>query len=282
MTREMLKTLVAPNPSAMTLDGTRTFILGAESPLVIDPGPDVAAHLDAIAGALAGAVPTAILLTHSHPDHADAAPALAARTGAPVMLAKGALREPFAASRVAHWLEEGDEIESDAGTVRVFATPGHAPEHVSFFWTGPHAPPGGAVFVGDVFMGGADTTLVSPPEGDLRDYLHTLDRVGALDPGVLYPAHGPPIDDPAQAVSRYRRHRMERVEQVVRALREAGPSRAAGIVDAVYGAALDPRLRRAAEGSLGALLDYLASAGRARALPGGAYELIDIDQTGDR
>ncbi|HEX6746459.1 MAG TPA: MBL fold metallo-hydrolase [Longimicrobium sp.] len=281
---EAIRWLLAPNPSAMTLDGTRTFIVGRARPAVIDPGPDDPAHLRAILDALGGASPAAILLTHAHADHTAAAPALAATTGAPVMIAPGMAphppRPPFSRAAgegertesdlVSRWLAEGDEIETDAGALTVVHTPGHAPDHVAF-----HHPTSGALFVGDTFMGGLDTTLVSPPEGDLRAYLRSLDRIASLSPSILYPAHGPPIEDAAEAVARYRRHREERIAQVVHALRAAGPQRTGEMIDAVYGAALDPRLRLAAEGSLHAILGYLQAEGRARALGDGRYILTD-------
>lgn len=266
----MPREIVAANPSPMTLDGTRTFIVGRDQPVVIDPGPDDPAHLDAILRALGGITPAAILLTHAHADHAAAAPPLAESTGAPVMMARGALHDPFDRSRVSRWLSDGDEVGTGEGVLRVVATPGHAPEHVSFFH-----PASGALFVGDTFMGQGDTTLVSPPEGDLSAYLRTLDRIGRLAPAVLYPAHGPAIRDVPAAVERYRKHRAERIAQVVRALRRGGPSRTAGLVDIVYGTELHPALRGAAEGSLEAILGYLAAEGQARALPDGTYTLAD-------
>jgi hydroxyacylglutathione hydrolase len=262
--------ILAPNPGPMTLDGTWTYVVGRERPAVIDPGPDHPAHLDAILRALGGTRPAAILLTHSHPDHTAAIPALARLTGAPVWAPPGGLHLPFPETLVARWLREGDGVETDAGPLVTVPSPGHAPEHVVF-----HHPETGAVFAGDTFMGAGDTTLVSPPEGDLAAYLRSLDRIAALDPRVLYPAHGPPIRDPAEAIDRYRRHRTERIEQVVRALRRGGPSRPDEMVDAVYGAALDPRLRAAAEGSLHAILGYLLAEGRARALPGNRFALTD-------
>ena len=262
----MIRTLLAPNPSPMTLDGTRTFVVGR---VVIDPGPDDAAHLDAIVDALDGKPPAAILLTHAHGDHSAAALPLARRTGAPVMMSRGALYPPFDDAEVARWLADGDEVEADGGTLRAVATPGHAPEHLAFLWNGD------TLFAGDAFMGGSDTTLVAPPEGDLAAYLRTLDRVGEMAPAVILPAHGPPIEDAAAAVERYRAHRLERIEQVVRALRAAGPARPAEILDAVYGAALHPGLRTAAEGSLHAILAYLRAAGRVRALRGDTYTLTE-------
>lgn len=264
------RTILAPNPGPMTLDGTRTYLVGHARPAVIDPGPDDPAHLRALLDALGGSVPVAILLTHSHADHSAAAPALAEATGAPVRIAPGAFHGTLADDSVARWLAAGEAIETDAGALIVVPTPGHAPDHVAF-----HHPGTGALFVGDAFMGEGDTTLVSPPEGDLAEYLETLDRVAALAPSVLYPAHGPPLADPAEAVARYRRHREERIAKVVRALRRTGPATPEALVDEVYGAELDPRLRPAAAGSLHAIFAYLLSTGRAADPGDGRIHLSD-------
>jgi len=264
---EAIRTLLAPNPSPMTLDGTRTFIVGCERPAVIDPGPSDGGHLDAILAALEGRTPIAILLTHAHGDHSELAGQLAFETGAPVMMASGT-GTPGDNPAVSRWLEDGDAIHTDCGTLQAVATPGHSPDHLSYHWHDR-----GAVFVGDLFMGEGDTTLVAPPEGDLAAYLRSLDRIASLSPTVLYPAHGPPLKDPAEAVARYRRHREARIEQVVRALRRAGPSRPRELLDAVYGADLHPSLRLAAEGSLHAILGYLTAEGLAEALPDGRHSL---------
>lgn len=267
-----LTRLLAPNPGPMTLDGTWTYLVGRERPVVIDPGPAIPAHRDAILAALNGVRPLAILLTHSHGDHSQLAPELARATGAPLMLARGAANEHAYHGMVDRWLADGDAFGTDVGVLHVVSTPGHAPEHVAFHW-----PQAGALFVGDTFMGQGDTTLVSPPEGDLAAYLQTLERIAGLAPSVLYPAHGPPITDASAAIERYRRHREERIAQVVHALRQAGPSHTAGLVDTVYGSELNPALRGAAQGSLEAIVNYLASTGRARALPDGRYTLSETD-----
>jgi hydroxyacylglutathione hydrolase len=249
----MLRVVRAENPSAMTLDGTRTFVVGAGAPVVIDPGPDDPAHLRAVLRALAGGRPAAILLTHAHADHAAGAPALATATGAPVMMGAGALHPPFPADLVGRWLRDGERV----GEVELVATPGHAPVHLSFLWTGPGSPPGGALFVGDLFMGEGDTTLVAPPEGDLGAYLASLRRVGALAPAVLHPAHGPPLEDAAGAVERFLCHRTERIRQVRRALERRPDASPEALLEEVYGPALDPALRAAAAGSVRAILDHL-------------------------
>jgi glyoxylase-like metal-dependent hydrolase (beta-lactamase superfamily II) len=272
---EPLKTIRAGNPSPMTLDGTRTYVVGRAKPAVIDPGPADLAHLEAVARALGGHTPVAVLLTHSHADHAAGALSLAEATGAPVMMAAGALSMPFDAQKVGRWLKDGDTVETDVGTLRAVATPGHAPEHLCFLWTGGEAPEKGALFVGDHLMGMGDTVLVAPPEGDLGIYVESLHRLDAMEAEVMYPAHGGVIRDPSVTVERYIRHREERIGQVVRALRRAGPSSAARIVDAVYGAELDPALRQAAEASLGAILAFLVSTGDVARDANGTYAAID-------
>jgi hydroxyacylglutathione hydrolase len=121
---------------------------------------------------------------------------------------------------------------------------------VSFQWED-------TLFVGDLFMGEGNTTLVAPPEGDLRAYLASLERVREIAPQLLYPAHGPPITDPVQAVGRYRRHREDRIQQVRDAMRRTRSSDPGLLVRSVYGPDLHPELRSAAEGSVRAILDYL-------------------------
>ena len=274
----MLRVLLARNPSPMTLDGTRTFVVGSRRPAVIDPGPDDPAHLAAVLAALGGIAPVAILLTHAHADHADAARALAARTGAPVRMRAGALGSGGMGGLAGAWLEEGERIATDAGDLHAVATPGHAPEHASFLWTGGPAEHERALFAGDMFVGGADTSLVAPPEGNLTDYLTSLDRVEALAPSTIHPAHGPPIPDAADAIRRYRAHRAERIEQVVRALRQEGAARPAELVPRVYGPELLPALIPAAEGSLRAILAHLAAVGAVRATGEGRYRLDQPEQ----
>jgi glyoxylase-like metal-dependent hydrolase (beta-lactamase superfamily II) len=265
LTMEALRVLRARNPSPMTLDGTRTFVVGRDRPALIDPGPADPDHLARIREALGGRIPVAILLTHHHPDHAAAAPQLAAESGAPVLMARGAIDIGFPAVAADRWLEPDDVFQTGAGSLRAVATPGHAPEHTAFFWSGAGAPEAGALFVGDLVMGTGETSLVATPEGDIEAYLRSLDVVRELGAGVLFPTHGPPLDDPRDAVDRYVRHRLERIAQVLEALRAAGPSGPEALVEPVYGDALDPRLAAAAAASIDAILRYLVARGDARA-----------------
>ncbi|HWK88533.1 MAG TPA: MBL fold metallo-hydrolase, partial [Longimicrobium sp.] len=257
--------------SPMTLDGTRTFIVGRALAAVIDPGPADPAHVDAVLREVGDGTVSIILLTHAHGDHAGAAPGLARRTGAPVAMARGGMGD---AGYVERWLADGERIETDEGPIGVIATPGHAPEHVCFLWE--QADGGRVLFAGDMFMGGGDTTLVAPPEGDLSEYLTSLDRIERLRPSIIHPAHGPAITDPAAAIARYRAHRAERIAQVERALAD-GAASPGELVGRVYGAGLHPGLRGAAEGSLHAIIAHLRKTERVRPAGGGRYSLIDPD-----
>ena len=240
----------ADNPSPMTLDGTRTYVVGTARVAIIDPGPRLPAHLHAVAQAVGDAAQATILVTHAHPDHDAGAPTLAAQ-----------LRAEIARPG------NGHSIDTDAGELLTLATPGHTPDHVAFFLAAQRA-----LFCGDLMTGGMDTALVSLPEGNLGDYLQSLERIRALDPAVIYPAHGPAFEEPQITIDRYLRHRMERIEQVVVALGEE-PGTAEALVDRVYGTQLDRRLRRYAESAVEAYLAYLAAGGRVT-LSNGEWSLV--------
>jgi glyoxylase-like metal-dependent hydrolase (beta-lactamase superfamily II) len=247
---KQIRWIRAHNPSPMTLDGTRTYMVGTARVAIIDPGPLLPAHLQAVAEATGVAAKSVILITHAHPDHNEGARALAARLRAEIVYARN-----------------GTTIDTDAGELLALATPGHTPDHMAYFLEGERA-----VFCGDLMTGGMDTALVAPPEGDLADYLHSLERIRALNPAVIYPAHGPPFEDAQQTIDRYVQHRMERIEQVVVALGK-GPRSAAALVDRVYGAQLGSELRRYAESAVEAYLAYLAAGGRV-VLSNGKWSLV--------
>jgi glyoxylase-like metal-dependent hydrolase (beta-lactamase superfamily II) len=226
MTGEAVRWVLAPNPSLMTLDGTRTYIVGQAQPVVIDPGPASDVHTRRVLAALDGAKPVAIVLTHAHKDHAGGASDLARATGSPVWMGAGSLvgPEPPVLDRLAR---DGDVLETDAGSLVVVATPGHAPEHVCLHWLASGELGRGGVFVGDLLMGQGDTTLVAHPEGDVARYLESLNRIEALGGWPLYPAHGNPISDVSATITRYRRHRIERISG-----RHASPGVRSGVTPA--------------------------------------------------
>ena len=149
-------------------------------------------------------------------------------------------------------LVEGASLDTDAGDLVAVHTPGHTPEHLSFHWPSRHA-----LFVGDLFLGVGDTTWVAEYPGCVADYLRSLDRVRQLDLGVMYPTHGPPLEDPEEAIDRFAAHRHSRIEQARRAVREHPGADIEELLDAVYGTELPDALRGAARMSLAALVEYV-------------------------
>lgn len=238
------RTVLARNASPLTLDGTRTFLVGREHVAVIDPGPALPSHLEALLGELADAASIAILLTHRHPDHAAGAPDLVRHLPPSARVTYG----PAVPS-------EGERVATDAGELIAMATPGHTPDHTALHW-----PAESAIFCGDLMMGGIDTALVAAPEGNLGDYLDSLDRLARSSPRVIYPTHGPQFTDPLAALERYREHRTERLRAVQRALAD-GHRGIGGITAAVYGQQVDPELVPWLEATTLAYLDYLAESG---------------------
>ncbi|MGZ4451231.1 MAG: MBL fold metallo-hydrolase [Nocardioides sp.] len=245
----------------MTLDGTNTWVLrepGARRSVVVDPGPSVLAHLDAVAEA-AGDVGL-VLLTHHHHDHSEAAREFAERVGCGVRALDPAYRLGT------EGLGDGDVVEVDGLEVRVVGTPGHTADSLSFL-----LPAEGAVLTGDTVLG-RGTTVVAHPDGQLGAYLGSLDRLHRLAEAhelrTIWPGHGPVIDDALGALDHYIAHRAERLAQVeaaVAALRDAPHPEGLAVdelprrvVEIVY-ADVDPVLWGAAELSVRAQLAYLAA-----------------------
>ena len=264
-----VRRLIAPNPGPLTFTGTATYIVGWGEVAVIDPGPAEAAapgHLHALLAALAGERVSHILVTHSHRDHSPLARALQTETGAPIhgRALPDAEGSPSPADeshepgfRPDVELADGDRLSGPGWTLETFATPGHASNHLAFALLEENG-----LFSGDHVMGWS-TTVVSPPDGDMGDYLRSLDRVIAGGFSVLWPGHGAPVAEVAPFLQAYRDHRLQREAQVLAALAD-GPARIAELVPELY-AQVDPRLWPAAARSIWAHLIHLVQTGRAEA-----------------
>jgi glyoxylase-like metal-dependent hydrolase (beta-lactamase superfamily II) len=247
--------VLAHNPSAFTYTGTQTYLVGTHKVVVIDPGPAEPEHVDAIIDAVGGRDLVAISCTHTHRDHSPAAALLAERTGAPIVgcaplalesvgpRADAAFDGDYKADRV---LVEGEGIEVDGRDLVAVATPGHTSNHLCFAW-------GDALFTGDHVMGWS-TTVVVPPDGDMAEYMASLEKLRHRDDRIYFPAHGPPVTRPKQYVRSLIGHRMQRERQIMRLV----SARSRDIPDIVANAypSLDRRLVAAAGGSVYAhLLD---------------------------
>ncbi|KUN79246.1 MBL fold metallo-hydrolase [Streptomyces griseoruber] len=248
--------VLAPNASAMTLDGTNTWIVsepGSELAVVVDPGPLDDGHLRAVVDTAerAGKRVALTLLTHGHPDHAEGAVRFAELTGTRVRALDPALRLGD------EGLGAGDVITMGGLELRVVPTPGHTADSLCF-----HLPADGAVLTGDTILG-RGTTVVAHPDGRLGDYLDSLRRLRSLtvDDGVhtVLPGHGPVLEDAQGAVEFYLAHRAHRLAQVETAV-EDGFRAASEVVAHVY-ADVDRSLWPAAELSVRAQIEYLEDHG---------------------
>jgi len=245
----LVRRLLAPNPSPFTFTGTQTYIVGTGDVAVIDPGPDVPEHIDALLAATAGERIVAILCTHTHRDHSPAASLLQAASGATIVgcaplalddagpRADAAFDTGYAPDRV---LADGEEVSGPGWTLRAVATPGHTSNHLCFA-----LPEAQALFSGDHVMGWS-TTVVSPPDGDMTAYMASLELLMGRDDAVYYPAHGEPITNPRRLVRGLLGHRKQREGQILRLLRSGtAPAEIPAMVASMY-AGIDPRLHGAA------------------------------------
>ena len=247
--------VLAHNPSAFTYYGTQTYLVGQSEVAVIDPGPDLPDHLEALERAIGGRPVAAIMCTHTHRDHSPASRPLAEMTGAPIIgcaplaletvgpRADAAFDGDYQPDRI---LADGDAVQVDGQSITAVATPGHTSNHLCFAY-------GDALLTGDHVMGWS-TTVVVPPDGDMAEYIRSLDKLRRRDDRIYYPAHGPPVTNPQQYVRHLVGHRMQREKQILTLVGEK-PRPIPDIVANAY-PGLDPRLVTAAGGSvLAHLLD---------------------------
>lgn len=239
--------LGAGNASSFTLDGTRTYRVGRRRAVLIDPGPDLAEHIQALVAWVADADEVTVVLTHGHGDHAGAAPAVAEALAVPVV-------GPTGVPEVTAPLRDGDVVATDEGELAAVHTPGHTPEHLSYHW-----PARRALFAGDLLLGEGDTTWVGDYPGCVADYLASLSKVRGLGVATVYPAHGPPLEDPAAALDRFEAHRLLRIRQVEEALAIHPGATAAELLRVIYGDALPRAMEAAALKSVEALMEYVRS-----------------------
>ena len=257
---ELVLRVLAPNPSPYTYTGTQTYVVGqADGPdcAVIDPGPNEADHIEAIMAAIGSRDVTAIMCTHTHRDHSPAAAPLAERTGAPIVgcaplvlksdlpRADEAFDATYAPDRV---LEDGEKMRGTGWTLTAVATPGHTSNHLCFALE-----ESGVLFTGDHVMGWS-TSVVIPPDGDMGDYMASLEKLMAREDRVYHSAHGAAIEKPRQLVRGMIGHRRQRENQILRLLGEE-PRAVSAFIPQMY-KGLDERLIPAAEMSVTAhLLD---------------------------
>ena len=265
----LVRRVLAPNPSPFTFTGTQTYIVGEGDVAVIDPGPAIDTHIAALMSALGTEHLKAILCTHTHRDHSPASRALREYTGAPILgcaplsieddgvRADEAFDPDYRPDRV---LEEGEIVSGPGWTLEAVATPGHTSNHLCFALRET-----GALFSGDHVMGWS-TTVVAPPDGDMADYMRSLDKLLAREDAVYFPAHGPAVEEPRRHVERLIGHRRQRERQILSHM-EAGEGRIEAMVSDMY-SDIDPRLHAAAARSVLAHLLDLEARGLVREAAG--------------
>jgi glyoxylase-like metal-dependent hydrolase (beta-lactamase superfamily II) len=247
-----VRRVVAPNPGPFTGPGTNTWILGdGPALIVIDPGPDDDAHLEALRTAVGGHAVGVVLVTHAHADHLPLAERFADLYHARVA------RHPD--------LADGDVVRVGALSLTALHTPGHAPDHLAFWLAEDRV-----LFTGDLVLG-RGSSMVTYPEGDVAAYLRSLERVAELRPRMLFPGHWDPVMEGEARIAEYHEHRLARERQVVDELAARGPGTARELTERVYEAELaavgeEARegILRAAEMTLRAHLRKLVDEGRAR------------------
>ena len=262
-----IQRLTAPNAGPMTFHGTNTYIVGQGPVAVIDPGPAIDAHREALARALQGRTVSHVFVTHTHMDHSPLAKPLADKTGA-LLVAEGPHRparplhigeiNPLEGSSDTDFVPDiaagdGFRIEGDGWALRVVHTPGHTANHAAFELEGT-----GILFSGDHVMAWS-TSIVAPPDGAMSDYMASLDRLLERDDHSYLPGHGGPVIKPAQFVRALRSHRKMRERALLDRL-EKGDRKIGDMVASIY-RDTDRRLHKAAALSLLAHLEDLVARG---------------------
>ena len=271
---ERVRQIVAPNPSPFTFTGTCVYVVGAGEVAVIDPGPADPAHLDALLAAIPDERVARIVVTHSHRDHAAGAALLKQRTGAPIVGAPAHIvadGKPTRsdASHAADYapdeaLADGARVAGRGFTLEAIATPGHAANHLSFALIEENA-----LFSGDHVMAWS-TSVIAPPDGSMRAYLASLEKVARRSESIYWPGHGGPVREPQRYVRGLIVHRRQR-EAAILARLAAGEASVAEIVAQVY-PGLAPALTGAASLSTLAHLEDLTERGLASSDRGIALE----------
>jgi len=258
----LVRRVLADNRSPFTYTGTQTYVVGRGEVAVIDPGPDMAEHVDMLLDVTKGERIVAIMCTHTHRDHSPASQALKQATGAPIIgcaplvlddkgpRSDAGFDPDYRADTV---LANGDRLEREGWTLEAVATPGHTSNHLCYALL-----ENKALFTGDHVMGWS-TTVVSPPDGDMADYLASLDLLIGRDDAVYHAAHGPAMERPQRLVRSLLSHRRQRERQILRHI-ERGEGNIPQIVGQMY-RGIDPRLHGAAGRSVLAHLIDLETRG---------------------
>jgi glyoxylase-like metal-dependent hydrolase (beta-lactamase superfamily II) len=264
----LIRRIVARNPSPFTFKGTGTYLIGRGQVAIIDPGPDLTQHVDAVLAALRGETIAHILITHTHLDHSPAAAAIKRATGARTYgfgpHGSGRAEDRSGVGGVTEEggdhafvpdvaMREGDAVEGPGWRLGAVHTPGHTSNHLCFALAEERA-----LFSGDHVMGWS-TSVIAPPDGDMAAYMRSLAKLLTREDAVYWPTHGPPIPDPKPFVQAFIAHRQERAAAILRRLAQ-GDETIPAIVEQVY-LGLDPRLKGAAARSVLAHLVELVERG---------------------
>jgi glyoxylase-like metal-dependent hydrolase (beta-lactamase superfamily II) len=265
----LVRRIIASNPGPITFTGTCSYIVGTGKVAIIDPGPDLPGHVEALLGEVRNETVTHVFVTHTHRDHSPAAAAIRAATGAAIVgcgphrparalftgevnLLEASSDKDYAPDRE---LGDGDAVEGDGWTLAALATPGHMANHLAFSLVEEKA-----LFSGDHVMAWS-TTVVAPPDGSMSEFMASLDKLRGRDETVYWPGHGGPVTEPQRFVRALVHHRRQREASILNRL-AAGDSTIPEIVAAIY-QGLNPALVGAAGLSVFAHLEDLVARGQA-------------------